>query len=261
MIEFLCPNGHRIRCQAAQAGRPAKCPRCGVRFRVPDATEQNAPTTGDSDPSVSHPDFSDSSFARKQPPNAGRTAAKEAVFEFLCPNGHRLHGPASLQGRPGQCPDCGSRFRIPTYEDIPPEEETEQQIGLGRADGREGSGIGARATPSQPSPDAARQGRAKETPPTPSAIAGRPTAADATAALMARLWDMRPKGATVELRLRSGETIVPDRFLAKASREGRQGVFTTGEADGTVSLIVVPWDAVDRMTVRGLKEVPKELAE
>jgi len=37
MIEFLCPNGHHIRCGDQQAGRAAKCPRCGVAFRVPDA--------------------------------------------------------------------------------------------------------------------------------------------------------------------------------------------------------------------------------
>ena len=54
---------------------------------------------------------------------------------------------------------------------------------------------------------------------------------------------------------------MPDQFLARASRESRQGVFTTVEADATVSLVVVPWDAVDRMTIRGLKEVPKELGE
>jgi len=261
MIEFLCPNGHKIRCQAAQAGKPAKCPRCGVKFRVPDATDQNIPKLGDSDPSVSQPDFTDSSFTGKRTPNTGSNAAKAPDFEFLCPNGHRLHGPASLQGRPGECPDCGSRFRIPTYEDIPAGEETEQEIGLGPADGREGSGIGARATTFQARSDASHLGRAKETATTPSAVAGHAASAEATAALVARLWHMRPKGATVELRLRSGETIVPDRFLAGASRESHQGVFATVEADATVSLVIVPWDAIDRMTLRGLKEVPKELAE
>ena len=242
MIEFLCPNGHKIRCQAAQAGKAAKCPRCGVRFRVPDANEQNRPKTGDSDPSVSQPDFADSSVTGKSAVNAGRTSVAEADFEFLCPNGHRLHGPASLQGRPGECPDCGSRFRIPTYEDIPAEEETEQEIGVGRADGREGSNIGARTTG-------------------PGAAFGHPAGGEATEAMFARLWHMRPTGTTVELRLRSGETIVPQQFLAAASRKSRHGVFATVEADATVSLIVIPWDAVDRMSIRGLSEVPKELAE
>ena len=242
MIEFLCPNGHKIRCQAVQAGRPAKCPRCGVKFRVPDGTDQNIPKMGDSDPSFLHPDFADSNLMGKRASSAGSTAAQAPEFEFLCPNGHRLHGPASLQGRPGECPDCGSRFRIPSYEDIPAEEETEQAIGMGPANGREASGIGARTA-------------------AVNAVAGHAMAAETTPTLIARLWDMRPKETTVELRLRSGETITPDQFLAGASRKSGHGVFTTVEADATVSLIVVPWGAVDRVTIRGLKEVPQELAE
>jgi hypothetical protein len=240
MIEFLCPNGHKIRCQAAQAGKAAKCPRCGVKFRIPDATDQNLPPSGDSNPSM-QPDFADSGAAGMGV--AGPAAmAKEPDFEFLCPNGHRLHGPASLQGRPGQCPDCGSRFRIPTYEDIPAEEETEQEIGLGRSGGREGSEIGRRAT-------------------THGTALGHSTSGETTGAMFARLWNMRPQGAKVELRLRSGETIVPDQFLARQSRETGHGVFTTIEADSAVSVVVVPWNAVDRMTIRGLSEVPKELAD
>ena len=84
---------------------------------------------------------------------------------------------------------------------------------------------------------------------------------EAIATLVARLWNIRPKVATVELRLRSGETFTPDRFLAKASRESRQGVFATNEPDATVSLVVVPWDAVEQVTIRGLKELPKDLAD
>ena len=35
MIEFLCPNEHKIRCPDEKAGRQAKCPKCGVSFRIP----------------------------------------------------------------------------------------------------------------------------------------------------------------------------------------------------------------------------------
>ena len=259
MIEFLCPNGHRIRCQASQAGRAAKCPRCGVRFRVPDAAEVDIPQMGDSDPSVLRPEFTDSGVGAKRPPSTANAATKQPEFEFLCPNGHRLHGPASLQGRPGECPDCGSRFRIPSYEDIPAEETTEEEIHLGRVDGREGSGIHAPVAAPPPSkPHASRQGQGGETSATTPPVSPS-TPGEATAALVAQLWNIRPKGATVEFRLRNGETFTPDRFLAKASRENRQGVFATSEPDATVSLVAVPWDAVERVTIRGLKEVPKEL--
>jgi hypothetical protein len=256
MIEFLCPNGHRIRCQAIQAGKAAKCPRCGVKFRVPDATELNTPHVGESDPSVVRLEFTDSGVGGRKTAGA---VTKQPQFEFLCPNGHRLHGPASLQGRPGECPDCGSRFRIPSYEDIAAEEETEEEIHLGRVNGREGSGIRGPAATPQSRPHVSRHDSAEEpmtTTPISPAMAG-----EAIAALLARLWNIRPKGATVELRLRSGETFTPDQFLAKASRESRQAVFATTEADATVTLVVVAWDAVERVTIRGLKEVPEELAD
>jgi hypothetical protein len=35
VIEFLCPNNHRIRCPDDQAGNAAKCPKCGVKFVIP----------------------------------------------------------------------------------------------------------------------------------------------------------------------------------------------------------------------------------
>ena len=39
MIEFLCPNEHKIRCPDEKAGRQAKCPKCGVSFRIPKLEE------------------------------------------------------------------------------------------------------------------------------------------------------------------------------------------------------------------------------
>ena len=35
---------------------------------------------------------------------------------FLCPNGHKLSGPANLKGKPGQCPHCNAKFVIPEDE-------------------------------------------------------------------------------------------------------------------------------------------------
>lgn len=243
MIEFLCPNGHKIRCQAAHAGRAAKCPRCGVKFLIPEVTEANRSPAADFGESGALPDFNDSRVGATQPVTTTTPPPKEPDFEFLCPNGHRLHGPANLQGRPGQCPECGSRFRIPTYEDIPPEEEdVEQQISRGRADGGEGSEIGAAATPTSATPD-------------------RSTAAQTTGAMFVRLWNLRPQGATIELRLRSGEIVIPDRFLARAAEESGHAVFRIAEANSTVSLLVIPWEAIDRIALRSLSEVPKDLAQ
>lgn len=270
MIEFLCPNGHRIRCQAEQAGRPAKCPRCEVKFLVPAPNDLDVSEAVGSDSNVSRPDFTDSGVSSRKPP------AKEPQIEFLCPNGHRLHGSPSLQGRPGECPECGSRFRIPTYDEmISSEEEAAQNIGLGRAEGSaepEASiaSPAAPATPTLPAPMVEESlsvpPPSKEQPPTediamPTTISGRGVAGQSMAAVVARLWDMRPADATVELRLIDGETIVLHQFLKKLSNQAHQGVFAVSETDGSVSLTAIAWDAVARATLRGLKELPKDLVE
>ena len=117
MIEFLCPNGHRIRCPAEQAGRAAKCPRCGVKFRVPDAADLAPSDVIGSDSGISPAEFTDSGISDKKPPSSIGRAEREPPIEFLCPNGHRLFGAASLQGKAGKCPECGSRFRIPMREE------------------------------------------------------------------------------------------------------------------------------------------------
>lgn len=239
VIEFLCPNGHKISCQAEQAGKAAKCPRCGVKFRIPNSTELEIDELTGLTANLGTPDFVDSSLMPKQP--AGATAGKkEPEIEFLCPNGHRLHGPASLQGQPGACPECGSRFRIPTYEDVPVEEPAEQDLGVGHIDGSQSSSLDTPAAAAAPSSVAS---------------------AEHMANLVARLWTILPKGAALEVGLRSGETFSPDRFLVKASHESHQGVFAAEKADGSVSLTIVAWDAVDRVFIRGLKKLPAELLD
>ncbi len=118
MIEFLCPEGHRIRCPKERAGRPAKCPKCGVSFRIPTIEELGVGESAVADASLASQEVNDATPA--SPGLSGKQAAapsKERQIEFLCPNGHHLHGPASLQGRAGECPECGSRFRIPIIDE------------------------------------------------------------------------------------------------------------------------------------------------
>ena len=40
------------------------------------------------------------------------------IIVFLCPNGHKLNGPATLKGKPGKCPHCDTRFLIPDDDDL-----------------------------------------------------------------------------------------------------------------------------------------------
>src|SRR5208283_1156468 len=102
MIEFLCPEGHRIRCPEEKAGRPAKCPKCGVGFRIPTIEELGLEESSLMDSSLASKDLSD--VPALLPPSlsgvgnqstASANPTKERQIEFLCPNGHHLHGPVN----------------------------------------------------------------------------------------------------------------------------------------------------------------------
>src|SRR5262245_19031905 len=109
MIRFLCPAGHPLNAPEKLAGKPGKCPRCHTAFLVPQASEA---TTSDSNLGAGG---SGSQILSAAGSGTNLLRADE-IFFFLCPNGHKLNGPPVLKGKPGQCPQCGARFLIPTDE-------------------------------------------------------------------------------------------------------------------------------------------------
>ncbi len=241
MIEFLCPNGHRIRCPDSQAGRAAKCPKCQVRFRVPDPSATNRPpeavppgtAAADSEPILP-------SDARSDDSDGGDS------FEFLCPNGHRLHGPTRLQGQPGECPTCGVKFRVPTYEDLSGEDVPSQPIAAGRAAAEEEFEM---VLPEIDEDDDLPSGETR--------AKSLGQAKHPTAELLSRLWEYKLRGATLEIRLVSGETMIPDRFAAKSATSSH-ALLAALERDGTHTVYLVAWDAVQRVLLRGVKSLPEE---
>ena len=134
VIKFSCPQGHSLSCPDDQAGKSARCPKCNARLTVPDESEKRA-DGGDADnaPDATPPTDSASTAEVVTPvgdqkvesaPDTANDVSEsnasgtEDEIVFLCPNGHKLNGPARLQGRPGQCPHCGEKFRIPSYDDV-----------------------------------------------------------------------------------------------------------------------------------------------
>ncbi len=243
MIEFLCPNGHRIRCPDEQAGRAAKCPKCRVAFRVPTpAGEPRPPAAGRAEASEAESDA--------PPLREAQPAEREFddAIEFLCPHGHRLHGPARLQGQPGECPTCGVKFRVPTYEDLGEEEVPDQPIEAGRAGGEDDLDmvlpeVEEDADRLAAEPLAETLGPAKHP----------------TAELLTRMWEYKQRGATLEIRLCSGETLIPDHFAARSAASSH-ALLAAVERDGTHTVYLVAWDAVQRVLLRGVKSLPEEFA-
>jgi hypothetical protein len=172
----------------------------------------------------------------------------EETIEFLCPNGHRLHGPVSLQGRKGECPECGSKFRIPAYDEVSEGEETEAGIIAGRANGTPDSFV------RYPEVDFGSAGAAEEKESQPH------TSDHPLPDLIARLWAQKPADGAVELFLSNGDTLRPERFVAKLSQK-THGVFAVKESDGTYALAAIAWESIQRIVVRGLSKLPERLLD
>jgi hypothetical protein len=235
-ITFNCPQGHRLTCPDELAGKPGKCPKCGVVVRVPQATAAGG--AADEEPASQLEVAAD-----------GVTASDLAADQiiFLCPNGHRLHGSASLAGRPGQCPHCGIRFLVPSTD----EEEDEEQEPFPEEDSADA-----------PSDDIVIQidttgkgGSSKSGKAATGSNTTMATSVSPTAALLAKLWRYKAQGASIEIHLGDGKLLEPDQISLK---DAHHALLATREASGAHTLTAVAWSSIERIVVRGLDQLPKE---
>lgn len=205
-----------------------------------------------------------------------KKAPKEEQIVFLCPNGHKLNGPARMQGKAGQCPECGAKFRIPSYEEeeeAAPGEEEEILTGEVVADDvvfdaneleeietitrspfdflETGSSAGAGS--SNGSVEAVDEAELVTdfVPESPEL----PTGTHALTSIFALLWQQRAAGGVVEMQLQGGELLTPDFFSPELSL-ATHGVFAIKGKDGTFNITSVPWDSVVRVSLKKTGELP-----
>lgn len=241
-IQVTCPQGHRLACPDDRAGKTGKCPKCGKSFVVPEIDDEPA-----------EPDDDDAT-----------KASDDDTIVFLCPNGHKLNGPSSLQGQPGQCPHCSAKFRIPVYDEDEFEDDEEfEELSLDADEpaAQEASGLGHLADLDEieeieeieeiDAPLLPPQGMS--VPPSPFA----PNSDDAhpLARLFETLWAEREHGGVVEIHLENRETVVPDWWAQRLS-QNEYGVFALQTADGTYSIETIAWEGVKRISVRKISELP-----
>jgi hypothetical protein len=241
-ITFNCPQGHRLTCPDELAGKPGKCPKCGVVVRVPQANASASPK-------LFGGPVDDEPASRLEAAGDGMTASDLAADQiiFLCPNGHRLHGSADLAGRPGQCPHCGIRFLVPS----PDEDDDEGQERF----------LEEEVTETAPHDfviqiDTSGKGGSSKT---GKGTVGSNSAMAASvvplASLLSKLWRYKSQGASVEIHLGDGKLLEPDEISLK---DAHHALFATREAGGAHTLTAVAWSSIERIVVRGLEQLPKE---
>ena len=272
MIKFLCPSGHQLSAPDNLAGKAGKCPKCNTPFVVPqleDFEESLPPNTSveemtDESPAAEadQPTGSDGDTRRETPAmgsGKGKATAPGEIFVFLCPNGHKLNGPPSLKGKPGQCPHCGARFRIPTDEEmeLPEEEvptgEVEDEIAEGQPVEEEGGFDFNRILGGQPQEEEPVEAFVEEPP-----VAPPPPGASGLGYIVGRLWEQRAEGTELEIFLTEGEFLAPDQFYEVLSSSD-YGVFAVQEGDGSFVVTVIPWSAVRRIGMRRMPDLPTQL--
>lgn len=253
VLQFLCPNGHKVHCSENRAGQAAKCPRCGVKFRIPTPEE----LAGTGSPAVERTEGGGGSSALADSKPSRQAAASGVALgpaagpgeiQFLCPNDHLLHGPAASQGRRGQCPACGSRFRIPSYA------ETAEPPTVDAALAQDSSSMEI-ASPEPPGASGGSHLESGTTAPPASQVAGtRERAAHPVAQLIGRFWNLKVQGATVEIRYGEGHRLTPDEWV-RSLGSATHAVFAVREPNGTLTLTAVPWEAIQLVIARGVRQV------
>jgi hypothetical protein len=280
LIEFVCPNGHKLKAPAERAGKAGKCPKCGIDFVVPapepeedepvedfaEATEQAViePTAGGaaasaegegSSPSDTSPTAGSDAKAAPadaKPATEVKPAAKpqEQMITFLCPNGHKLNSPASLQGRAGKCPHCGEKFLVPMLDEMNETDdfgvEDEAPVDFG-GEAYDEAGEFADEEFGDEIPDDALEEEE----------IGLPHPARR---LFERLWREREHGGRVKLHLVEGGAVEAD-FYARNLSRGQHGVVASRDEKGNYRIMAIAWDDVRRVEVDELVNLPDGVFE
>mgnify|MGYP000856247786 FL=1 len=156
-----------------------------------------------------------------------------------------------LQGRPGQCPECGSKFHIPTladYEQRPPARPAPGDSVINLEDfAATVLGGNSSGRPSGVLPLAGGRASLQSAAAEPSPAVG----------FLTRLAEDLPEGATLELWTRDGKMLRPKQFATELC-DRQTLAFSVAADDDTHTLFLLPWETLARIEIRGIKRLPEE---
>lgn len=251
VIKFRCPNGHPLAASENRVGRSGQCPRCQAQFVVPapdgPARARAVPTSASTEPRAT--------------PELHSADPTGNTFLFLCPNGHKLYGSPTLQGKTGQCPHCNSRFLIPAANDAPAE-DAHQEAFFDALDSSLPDSLAWDAAEAEPEAEADESSEelgtyAEEDEPRPS-TGPVPVSCHPLAQLIRRLGSDSRARAPLELKLADGSTLQVRAFSAELSQH-EYGVFATRDADHADHVVIIAWGHITRVTIPVTGPLPADL--
>jgi hypothetical protein len=263
MIKFLCPNGHPLSTSDDRAGTAAKCPKCKAPLVVPLASEGVNGEGASGEGGVAAAGSGTQAGVEPGKPVTETTPVAADLIVFLCPNGHRLNGPARLKGKAGQCPHCGAKFRIPADDDEEEIEDFEEIEEVETAASMTDEEFAAEEIEDIDEISEYSEAYADELEPFEEAPATvidafttpPPEGVHPYATMVAILWEAKEPGQVIDLYLQKGEVFTPELF-AEALAQPHFGIFGRREKEGGHTLTMIPWDQVVRIEVRNVKQVP-----
>lgn len=311
MVKFLCPNGHPLNSPPHLVGKAGKCPKCGTAFIVPapddENTEESTPESGGSGHDL-RPGSSPSQVKGGSKVNANTAAAEESelapaesvsaasqssvnkvsasqsspstkpkveMFYFLCPNGHKLHGPVTLKGRLGQCPHCGSKFHVPEdepeeEEQVPAEEEPEyhsvdetDEFELPEEESYEHQPeevVDAEVLDLPPDPeDEENAGPSEAFKHYHAPELDQPEFAHPLAQILAKLWAAKSDEGEVELTLDNNTKFIPDYYSPQLSKRDFAVFATFDGVSYTVHSFA--WKSIRHCTMNKIDDLPPGMFE
>jgi hypothetical protein len=201
------------------------------------------------------------------PTSAAADTSKSAIkpgadsISFLCPNGHKLSGPRALQGKAGQCPHCGSKFRIPNYDE--PEQspsksrfKTEEddiplgEIVEGSADDDVEEVQDVDVLDDDEVVEDVELDESDLTPPPPPP----PDNIHPLALLCLRFW--RAGNGKIEIVYGENQTLTAEHFSPELS-QWDCGVFAHRGDTGAYSVTAIPWNSIRRLSFPGIEKLPE----
>jgi hypothetical protein len=226
-----------------------------------------------SQPAGARPDL----FSDDPPGSAAAEGSTSDIIVFYCPSGHKLNAPARLQGKAGQCPHCGEKFQIPSYEEDQIEEAVEEvddddmlpasgsvQQQLAELEEieefpethEELDEIQDEIVDINVEADFDELPLADEV----DGVVGpaTPRRDHPLGQAFAKLWDQRSEDSSVDLYLAEGELLSPDFFSPQLSQSSH-AVFAERVDDGTYNVISVPWETVKKAVITKVDKLPEGL--